>query len=152
MDAELYIAVCFAAFILMSYRYIYNMIDTTLTTSQNTIHKSIEEAESIYNSAKEKYYETKNLIAQLEMAKKYIYHKEEREIEYDLEARKREFSEIIKIKHQQLENIVQRKMRKLKIRSLNKLNSTMQSSFVVYINKDVSLAERFTNTMLLNKS
>ncbi|MDX1916877.1 MAG: hypothetical protein SFT68_02730 [Rickettsiaceae bacterium] len=148
MSAELYLAICFVIFIFLTSQKIYLLMNNTLEESRNTILESINNAVIIYNQAKEKNDEAKNLLAQLEFAKKYINEKEEREIQYDLETRKRKFTDSLKVKQQQFEHICSRKLGKLNQVCLSKLVSLLKDKFVVTVNQNEKLSEEMTNIIL----
>lgn len=148
MNAESYLALCFILFASLMARRSYKILNTSIEQYRQNIRDSIESAEVIYKEAQEKHEEAKKLFAQLDFAKKYIYEKEEREIQYDLDSRKKEFTQMIKIKQQQFEHISQSKERKLKQKCLDKLNQLLRNDFLVYVNEDKKIAEQFTNVML----
>ncbi|MDX1924303.1 MAG: hypothetical protein SFT91_03670 [Rickettsiaceae bacterium] len=151
MDEHFWIAICFGAFFILSYKKISVAVTRSIQSDADSILTSIKEAEEIYLNAKEKHQEAKDLLAQLDLAKKYIHEKEEREIEFDLEVRKKQFDESIKIKKSQIKNQNQRTIYNLKNDFLHKLNISLKKKFISYITSNKEVAEQFTNIMLHQK-
>ena len=95
-----------------------------------------------------KHNEAKNLFAQLEITKKYIHENEEREIEFDLDSRKKDFKEALLVKETQLENQINRDIRNFKNDTLNILNEKLKEKFIYYLQKDSVASEFYTNLMI----
>ena len=148
MDEHAWLLISFLIFVFLTYKHIINALSSLIKNANIIISDKIQEAENIYLEAKEKHNEAKNLFAQLEITKKYIHENEEREIEFDLDSRKKDFKEALLVKETQLENQINRDIRNFKNDTLNILNEKLKEKFIYYLQKDSVASEFYTNLMI----
>lgn len=148
MDEHAWLLVSFLIFVFLTYKHIIKAMSGIIKNANIIISDKIKEAENIYLEAKEKHDEAKKLFAQLEITKKYIHANEEREIQFDLDSRKKDFKEALLVKETQLENQINRDIRNFKNDTLNILNEKLKEKFVYYLQKDSAASEFYTNLMI----
>jgi F0F1-type ATP synthase membrane subunit b/b' len=148
MDEYAWLAICFIVFVAITYKFIIRAISNIIKTSEDFISTTIKDAEKIYLEAKEKNEEAKALFAQLELSKKYILQKEDREIEFDINAKKQALEEAIEVKKQQLQNQINRELRNLKNQTIVTHVEKLKQKFISHLEKDQGLADHYTNLML----
>lgn len=148
MDEYAWLTVCFIAFVALTYKAIIKAISSMINNAEAYIASSVKEAENIYLQAEEKNQEAKNLFAQLEITKKYIMEKEERETEFDLKNRQEAFEDALAVRKTQLENVMKREINDLKNTTLHSLNKVLKEKFIQHLAKDQKLTEHYTNLML----
>lgn len=148
MDEHAWLLVSFLIFVFLTYKHIIKALSSTIKSANIIISDKIQEAENIYVEAKERHDEAKSLFAQLEITKKYIHANEEREIQFDLKTRKKDFQDAMTVKERQLENQINRAIRNFKNDTLSKLNEKLKEKFVYYLQKDNVVSEHYTNLMI----
>jgi F0F1-type ATP synthase membrane subunit b/b' len=148
MDEYSWLAICFAIFVALTYRIIIKSISSSISDTESYISGTIKDAEKLYLEAKEKHDEARALFSQIEVSKKYILEKEDREIEFDLSVREESLKDAIEVKKMQLQNQMNREIRNLKKYSLEMQTQKLKKRFIAYLEKDKKLAEHYTNLVI----
>lgn len=147
-SAETWLTICFFLFFAIFIRFISRAIDNFFLSKETDILELIQKSQDVFEKAKAHLKEAKDMYDQIEDAKKIVFDKEQKELEFEIKTKEKKLKQLISSKKTRFKNTMISELKKFKNETYDQLFSSTKENVNDLIDQNDKLYKKFTDLTL----